>query len=722
MATSWTRRGFRIAFWMYAAGLLCWLALGLLAVAARIPDLANGLTDLAGQPGLVGRLAGRIVHADMTELPSGGLICLQYAFSLLNVALGLLLAVRRGDERVPRLLAFAMLGTAATFNKPSHVVFHILGSPWPIALAHFTFHIVSGVCYLWAVLLFPDGSLPRRVRLTGRPLAAVVVAVTAAVVVVCWRSSFLSHPQFFVVFFGILVPVAGVAATGLRLLDPQATSVERDTSRLLLAALLPALGLAVIWLGAHAVGLSGGRLAGNAEAVAVGLQNAFPAVFAIVPVVLAAGVVRYRLWDIDRLLSRVLTYVVILVAAAAAYVAVIAAAGSVARGAWVVVAVAAAAVVVEPVRTAARGWANRVVYGQRLSPTDAMRTLLGGLGRLTPAGELEQLTRVTVAATRAQAAALWMVDGDRLALAAAAPEGVRVPSTVAAGSVGQPVAFDMTYCVPVTYADDLQGVLGVRGADGRPPRRREAMLIEDVATHAGLLVHNALLAIRLGRHVSELAERTDHLRNARRRLVAVHDAQRRSLERDLHDGTQQSLVAGIVGLRTLNTVGATAGEIAEWHAVLAGARDALADLCGADEPRQLTRLGFTGALSEAAELAGRAGPEVVVHVDLPGGPDPAVRTAVYFCVLEALQNAAKYAHAAHIVVRVERDGGDLRFEVADDGVGFAPATNGSAQGGLAQLGDRLAAVGGWLDVMSVPGKGTRIRGVVPDGVPAGAPR
>ncbi|HEY7010332.1 MAG TPA: hypothetical protein VH395_15390, partial [Jatrophihabitantaceae bacterium] len=605
MAANWTRRGFRVAFWVYAAGLLCWLALGLLAVAARNSALSDHLGDLGA----------RVVHADMMDLPSGWVIALQYAFSLLNLVLGLLLAVRRGDERVPRLLAFALLGTAATFNMPSHVVFHILGSPWPIALAHFTFHIVSGVCYLWAVVLFPDGQLPRRIRLSGRVLAGVVVVVTVAVVLICWRSSFLAHPQFFVIFFGILVPIAGVTCALLRLTDPQTTPMQRRTSRLLLAALLPALGVALVWLGARAVAFGSGRFASDAASFAVALQDVFPAAFAIVPVVLAAGVVRYRLWDIDRLLSRVLTYLVIVFGAGAVYVGVLALAGAAAAGGWVVVAVAAAAVVVEPVRTAAQSWANRVVYGQRLSPTEAMRTLIGGLGRLTPSGELSQLTTVTVAATRVQAAALWMRDGSRLVLAAATPD---------ADGAMTPTDLGMTYCVPVLHAGEQLGVLGVRTADGRVPQPRDAALIDDVAAHAGLLVHNALLTVQLARHVAELAERTEHLRTARRRLVAAQDAQRHSLERDLHDGAQQALVATIIGLRTVASNGAANGELAEWRTVLAGARDSLAGLCAADEPTALQRDGLAGALARAAALARRSGPEIVLDVELPVEPQPAV--------------------------------------------------------------------------------------------------
>jgi signal transduction histidine kinase len=278
----------------------------------------------------------------------------------------------------------------------------------------------------------------------------------------------------------------------------------------------------------------------------------------------------------------------------------------------------------------------------------------------------------------------------------------------------------MNYCVPVVHSGEPQGVLGVRGADGRAPRPREVGLIDDIAAHAGLLVHNAMLTVQLARHVAELAERTDRLRAARRSLVTAQDKQRHSLERDLHDGAQQALVAAIIGLRTASAVDGSSGEVAQWRAVLADARDALADLSGADEPRQLAGLGLAGALAEAAELVRRTGADVVVDVDLLTDPEPAVRAAVYFCMVEALQNAAKHARASRITLRATQVGSELRFEVADDGVGFDPVRNGSARGGLAQLGDRLAPLGGWLDVSSAPGTGTQVRGVVPVGVLVGA--
>ena len=209
-AARWTRTSFGVLFALYATGLLIWLTLGLLpTISAILPSVRHVLEPVAMQGGALGTAVDRITSADMsmsTMSMSTARVLVQYGFSALNFGLGLMLAIRRPDEPVPRLLAFALLGTAATFNMPSHRAFYITGSPWPIATIHFTFHIVSGVSYLWAVLLFADGTLPSRVRVSARGQRVAAVAVTLAATFICWRSSFLAHPQFFVIFFGILIP------------------------------------------------------------------------------------------------------------------------------------------------------------------------------------------------------------------------------------------------------------------------------------------------------------------------------------------------------------------------------------------------------------------------------------------------------------------------------------------------------------------------------------
>src|SRR6478735_3669047 len=189
------RVAFRVAIAAYTAGLLFWLTLGLFPVLIRLlPVTAEPVTALAVGGGPLAGAAAKLLEA--AAMPGSPSDLLQYAFSLLNLVL--------------RLLALGLLGTAATFNLPSHEAFHLLGSPWPIATIHFTFHIVSGVAYLWAVVLFPDGRLPPRVPVPPAWLGAAAAAVTVIVGLICWWSDFLAHPQFFVVFFGIAIPVAGV--------------------------------------------------------------------------------------------------------------------------------------------------------------------------------------------------------------------------------------------------------------------------------------------------------------------------------------------------------------------------------------------------------------------------------------------------------------------------------------------------------------------------------
>ena len=157
----------RVAFAVYAAGLVLWLTVGMLPILVdTVPAVADVVGSLAAGSGPLAEPAVLLLHPTIPMTGESGNGLLQYAFSLLNLVLGVLLIVRRPNDVVPRLLALGLLGTAATFNLPSHEAFHILGSPWPIALLHFTFHIVSGVAYLWAVALFPDGRLPGRIAMS----------------------------------------------------------------------------------------------------------------------------------------------------------------------------------------------------------------------------------------------------------------------------------------------------------------------------------------------------------------------------------------------------------------------------------------------------------------------------------------------------------------------------------------------------------------------------
>jgi signal transduction histidine kinase len=728
--TTWQRL-FTPVFAVYALGLMVWLVLGLLpTLADSLAPVRHWAHTLATSSSPLAGMAGRILDARQTlpgfalEASNRGSVALAYLFSVLNLVLALILASRRPRLLVPCLLAFALAGTAATFNKPSHAVFHIIGEPWPVKAVHFTFHVVSGVAYLWAVLLFPDGRLPRQVRLEGRPLVAVVAAVTIAVAVVSWRGSFIDHPVFFVVFFGVDIPIIGLAAVTLRLADPQATVWDRRSARLLGAALLPAFAVGLAWLAARAAGALG---VSQAHHLQLTLQSIFPAAFAVVPVVLFAGILRYRLWNINWLLSQGLLYGSLAVAVTLAYVAVVSVAGLVAgTSLWtVVIILSLVAVAIDPLREVLRSWSNRIVYGQVMTPTDAVRSMLSSLDRLAPDAELAQLTRTATQATRARRAELWLASSDHLLRVAAYPEApggtVRMtrpdPDDDADADPDDDPAGGHLH-VPIRFQDQALGRLSVELPAGRDLGPVEVALIQDLAGHAGVVAHNAVLNSELARHVAVLADQLDELRAARRRLVAAQDAERRKLERDLHDGAQQSLVAALIGLRTIPVVDASAdaglqeADVREVTQLLQDTSSTLGELVSDQGPRALAQRGLVGALTAAAAVAGRSGTRVEVTGAV--GPDVPqdVAVAIYFCCLEAVQNATKHAEASHIGLAVWQSDGLITFEISDDGRGFDPSRSPKGSG-LSNLVGRLSVIGGDVSVESAPGAGTTVRGSVP---------
>jgi signal transduction histidine kinase len=200
-----------------------------------------------------------------------------------------------------------------------------------------------------------------------------------------------------------------------------------------------------------------------------------------------------------------------------------------------------------------------------------------------------------------------------------------------------------------------------------------------------------------------------------KRLVDVAETERRRIERDLHDGAQQQLVAISVKVGLAKTLverdAARAGAMLdEVRAEVQQALDALRELTRGSYPPVLADHGLAEAL---ARRAAHHGPSSVV-VDA-GGIDRyprEIETAVYFCCLEALQNASKYAAATRIVVSLRCTGGQLAFDVVDDGNGFDPSIVRRGVG-LRSLEERLEALGGALEIRSSPGRGTTIAGRVP---------
>jgi signal transduction histidine kinase len=213
------------------------------------------------------------------------------------------------------------------------------------------------------------------------------------------------------------------------------------------------------------------------------------------------------------------------------------------------------------------------------------------------------------------------------------------------------------------------------------------------------------------RRARALSERVDDLRTARQRIIEAADAERRRIERDLHDGAQQRMVSlaltlGLVESR-LEPGSDVAPLVRQAREEAQAAVDELRELARGIHPAVLSDRGL-GAALEA--LAARA----PVPVDVSGVPEeplpPAVEAAVYFLTAETLTNVAKYADACCASVALEVDGDQLRVEISDDGVGGAGSSAGSGLDGLC---DRVEALDGELTIDSPPGGGTTVRALIP---------
>jgi signal transduction histidine kinase len=235
--------------------------------------------------------------------------------------------------------------------------------------------------------------------------------------------------------------------------------------------------------------------------------------------------------------------------------------------------------------------------------------------------------------------------------------------------------------------------------------RDEPDLVQAVGAAAGLALENERLQ-------ADLRARLAELRASRARMVEATDAERRRLERNLHDGTQQRLVSISIALslaeaRLTTDTNAARGILEEARASLATALQELRELSQGIHPTVLTERGLEPALQELVYLA-----PVPIELDVVCDerlPAP-VEAAAYYVVAEALANVAKYASAHAVSVTVQRRNGVALVEVADDGLGGADPAGGS---GLRGLSDRVEALGGTLVLDSPPGVGTRLRAEIP---------
>jgi signal transduction histidine kinase len=317
------------------------------------------------------------------------------------------------------------------------------------------------------------------------------------------------------------------------------------------------------------------------------------------------------------------------------------------------------------------------------------------------------MARVLQEGTGAEHATVWIRSADHLRPAATSPDTVVGYEPVAMSDGELPTFGGVSTVVEVRHQDELLGALTIGKRAGETLSPIEETLLKDLAHQAGLVLKNVGLT-------SDLQARLEELRASRQRLVAAQDGERRRLERNLHDGAQQNLVAikvklGLAEMLSSKDPAKARDLISDLKADTDEALETLRDLARGIYPPLLADGGLLAALQSQAR---KATVPVTVEGDGVGRYPQEIEAAVYFCCLEALQNVGKYARAKAASVRLSRVNGSLNFEVEDDGAGFdvASARSGS---GLSNMTDRIDAVGGTLTVVSVRGQGTTVAGSLP---------
>jgi signal transduction histidine kinase len=366
-----------------------------------------------------------------------------------------------------------------------------------------------------------------------------------------------------------------------------------------------------------------------------------------------------------------------------------------------IVATAVVAVAFQPIRSRARHFANRLVYGKRATPYEVLSTFSDHLGEAYSTEDiLPRIARMIGEATGAERAKVWVRVGSELRAAAAWPDGGDVAARLGVNGTQLPAFPGDERPYPVQHQGELLGALSLETSRREPLNPTQEKLVTDLAGQAGLILRNVRLI--------------EELRASRQRLVAAQDEERRRLERNIHDGAQQQLVALAVKIRLARTMAARDVEKAqslldELQGETQDALENLRDLARGIYPPLLADKGLAAAL----EAQARKVPfPVRVEPNGIGRYTAEAEATAYFCVLEALQNAAKYAEASSATVRLGQEDRHLVFSVADDGRGFDPAATPPGSG-LQNMSDRLEALGGTVDISSSPGAGTTVTGRIP---------
>src|SRR5580693_6581556 len=577
------------------------------------------------------------------------------------------------------------------------------------------------------LLALPDGRLASRGRRIGAGIAYAAAAASGLVLAVAGSP----FPAWAVAVAWPLAAACALPAVRLRYLAASA----RDQQRMQ-------------WMAVGAVLAADSALVAAVLHVLVGWPGPVAAVAAGCASLLAFGTMTGELSSLGsyggRVLVQVLSIAGFTTVVAAIYLVIVLGIGSGPSDAadreilgLSMLAAAVAAIGYLPARDRLVASATRFVYGAKEAPDETLRTFGSRLTRAIPMDELllqlAESLRKSMALTSAE---VYTGTDDVLERAVSVPDaGPRSvvvtprerPVITRAGVSGSawaavwlPALLDgreqaQLRVAPVSYAGQLLGLIVIeRPEAGDIFTDEDDRVLTELARQVGLAFHNAQLDSALQNTLDELRAQAEALRESRARIVASGDAERRRLERNLHDGAQQNLVALAISLRLARDVLAqepdAAGELLDQLAAdLTFTIQDLRDLAHGIYPPLLADSGLARALAAAASRS-----PLAVRVTAPDlrRYSPDIEAAVYFCCLEALQNAAKHAAGATVEVRLWEESGGLLFSVTDDGPGFDVA---AARGGhgYMNMADRLGAIGGSVRWQSEPGHGASVQGSIP---------
>jgi signal transduction histidine kinase len=591
---------------------------------------------------------------------------------------------------------------------------------WAANLALIGTGCASFVFTLGLLGLFPDGRYHRAYeRRMVRAAAAIAVAVPvlAAITSPDLRIAFdsstpsVSNPialsgleglealprtLFSILATGFVpIPLASLLLR-YRKLGPEQRSQVRWLLWVSLVGAMVAAGLAL--LADHA----GGAI----DTVAVVAGYAF---LALVPIAIVTAILRYRLLDVDVLIRKSIVYgslwllIVIVYVAAASALGI--AAGDQLPVTLAILLTVVATLVFQPARRRLEQLADRWVFGERTSRYELLADFGAELERTLSLDEL--LPRLAETAQRGLGArwariALHLGSGENAVRAPRAAVGIDLHAE-AEPSLSSPLL--------VAGSEEPVGVVECGPCFEGDYTDQDRSLLETLARQAALAVRNAALASELSARIDEIRVQADELAASRARIVHAQESERRRIERNIHDGVQQELVALIASLRLarnqlMRDPDAAGGTLAELQDEATVALHDLRNLAQGIHPALLGDKGLLPAI----EARVRSAPMAITV-----SADPALRQlrfdddvegAAYFVACEALANALKHARADSIEIQVGHDQGWLTLEVHDQGSGFAPLD--TPRRGLANLEDRIAAIGGRLAIESEPGRGTTV--------------